>query len=744
MTKWGLTKHQITLRPWGIDEHWLEPEPEWLEPDKRITDPVHGKIYVNRLERAIIDSPPIQRLRRIRQLGMAHLVYPGATHTRFSHVLGTLRAAQDLLDAAVEHANGPDAVPDLFQTLAPLDRERCIAEATVLARLGGLLHDISHVPFGHTVEDDLRLLEPHDSNGPRFERFWGQLSGEVRAAISDELLAELRHLILSKEVSQTASRYPFVADIVGNTICADLLDYVRRDHHYTGLPLSIGMQFLDDFFVSGNDVANPEHQERMVIQTVRDGRERRDTISELLKIVRYRYEDDERVLVHHAKLAADAMLGKLIQLWADELWVERAIVGNPSLATEPSDNIDDFKQRAAETSGADFVASTTEKVTLELEEQFCRYGDDGLLERLSEFNRARMLPSRRAHAIARLGQGLLDRELYKLAARSDQESRPNRDSLYKRYRDPMSRRELEEGAARYAELTHRSHVVVWIPNPKMRMKSVAVLVGDGQGFISTLHDQETARGRQTAQAIYASHEQLWAVSVYVHPDVTEEQRQVLLAFLSSKLGVGWEGHARADLFMLAVDRVASESNMTHSEQTRLASSRQSDRTAAVSVEGTFADVVRSVGQLARPSGPSAASDEPKMPIEALQAVGQAAEEQDWRGSRPWFVHPRLGWLEADGDERLELIQRFGLESANEEQVNWLLHFSDVLEGQPLNDELVVSKSTVVDAILFRPDALWSAVPLAEPRLRGRRSKPGDAAVNHQTLVAEDAFRRILK
>ena len=80
-----------------------------LAPSKTVTDPVHGDVYLNELERLIVDSPPMQRLRRVRQLGTTQLVYPGAIQSRFSHGLGTLRAAQDLLDAVWNSQTNPEA-----------------------------------------------------------------------------------------------------------------------------------------------------------------------------------------------------------------------------------------------------------------------------------------------------------------------------------------------------------------------------------------------------------------------------------------------------------------------------------------------------------------------------------------------------------------------------------------------------------------------------------------------------------
>jgi hypothetical protein len=75
MARRGLTREMRDSNPWGLPS-------DLLETSKVITDPVHGDIFVNELERRIIDSPAFQRLRRIHQLGTTHLVYPGATHTR--------------------------------------------------------------------------------------------------------------------------------------------------------------------------------------------------------------------------------------------------------------------------------------------------------------------------------------------------------------------------------------------------------------------------------------------------------------------------------------------------------------------------------------------------------------------------------------------------------------------------------------------------------------------------------------
>src|SRR5436305_10500032 len=163
MPKWGLTLEMRGTGAYGLP-------PELLEPAKTITDPVHGDVYLTELERRLVDSKPFQRLRRVRQLGNSHLVYPSATHTRFSHSLGTVRASQDLLDIVLDQRSARKPVRDLFAQWSedPETCDRRVAEAVILTRLGALMHDFCHIPFGHTIEDELNVLKRLSQN-PRRE-----------------------------------------------------------------------------------------------------------------------------------------------------------------------------------------------------------------------------------------------------------------------------------------------------------------------------------------------------------------------------------------------------------------------------------------------------------------------------------------------------------------------------------------------------------------------------------------------
>lgn len=604
MPNWGLTREQRELAPWGL-------RPELLAPCKTVTDPVHGDIYLTELESKLVDSPPLQRLRRVRQLGTTHVVFPGATHSRLSHVLGTLRAAQDLLDAVWNSPTNPQAkaIPgnllEEWASAGPEVLNREFAKATVLARLGGLLHDLCHVPLGHTIEDDLQVLTPHDGNVERFDALWNQLDEDARVAIdqADGLMSELRVLIISKDQHARGFRsaYPFVGDIVGNTICADLIDYLRRDHRNTGLPLALGTRFMDSFFVVPSD--HPHFAKRMVISIERDGRLRSDIVSELVKYLRYRYELTERVLVHHAKTAADAMLGKMLELWHDDLWIMEALKGGGAVASNQGAQRVDPDTTTVPVLAADLDKDTvdgasrsdevTHRVREQIEAEFLARSDDGLLEHLAMT--AAASGTRRGSAAAKLAKDLLDRRLYKILGHAaSQEDRAIAEETYRKFaEDPKDRRNLEQGAARFAGLQHGWEVVVWLPSHKMRLKVADVLVQRGTSIAPL------SRVEPTSMAIVEQHQRLWGVTVYAPDHVRDDvlKSDAILAYLGDQTGLTFrrpDGSVVPSRQELAVDRVLAELHGARPSRDDLL---QIAAAASDKSEGTFDSLVTAVWQV---------------------------------------------------------------------------------------------------------------------------------------------------
>src|SRR5262249_51769518 len=166
---------------------------------KLIRDAVHGDIEFGPLEMELIDTPEFQRLRGIKQLGTASLVFPSAVHTRFEHSLGASWMAHRIVSA--------------------LNRTRRIsADEESLIRVTALLHDITHIPFGHTLEDERRVLPRHDKDEERVQYFLSESSvGRIlrREGIQETVVDAIR------------GAETYHSDIVGGAISADLLDYLR-------------------------------------------------------------------------------------------------------------------------------------------------------------------------------------------------------------------------------------------------------------------------------------------------------------------------------------------------------------------------------------------------------------------------------------------------------------------------------------------------------------------------------------
>ncbi len=276
----------------------------------------------------------------------------------------------------------------------------------------------------------------------------------------------------------------------------------------------------------------------MALNIHRRGKERADIVSELLKHLRYRYELQERVIVHHAKLAADAMIGKMLELLRDALWVESAsfLLHPPAFDKRHSPHLlsGDVAELRSLVNDLDSALSSAIDtwVKFRLEELFLAVGDDGLLEYLRATNYKR-LDGRRV-AVHTLANDLLDRRLFKFVARIKNAKAAH--ELYGKFHSPEVRRGLERSAAEYAELSEGWKVVIWLPKPEMRLKQAEVLVDHGNG-ISKLVDY-SSRGKE----IYEDHKRLWSVSVFVGEDVSEEERRWILARLAQLMLVHWEGY----------------------------------------------------------------------------------------------------------------------------------------------------------------------------------------------------------
>ncbi|MBZ5497897.1 MAG: HD domain-containing protein [Acidobacteriia bacterium] len=244
---------------------------------KLLRDAAHGDIELEPLEVELVDTPEFQRLRGIKQLGTAYLVYPSATHTRFEHSLGTSWMARRMIEALRRTGSiSPD-------------------EATAIC-VAALLHDVTHIPFGHTLEDERRVLPRHDKDETRFAHFLLESSLAKRLQTSgyqDQVLRILR------------GEAGFASEIITGAITADLLDYLRRDTYFVGFSQYYDPRVFQSFILDRG---------RFVVNLEKHGMLRRDALSELVNLLRIRYTLSERVYFHHTKIASGAMISKAVEL----------------------------------------------------------------------------------------------------------------------------------------------------------------------------------------------------------------------------------------------------------------------------------------------------------------------------------------------------------------------------------------------------------------------------------------------
>jgi HD superfamily phosphohydrolase len=247
-----------------------------------IRDAVHGDVELDALQARVLDFPTVQRLRGIKQLGTAYLVYPGALHTRFDHSLGTCAVAQRFL--RVLQRRHPECVtPELASFVG----------------IAALLHDVTHVPFGHTFEDERRLFPRHDKG----ERLSLLLKGPLGQSLHRLGIADVVEEILGARPRRTVPEW--AAQVVSSTIDADLLDYLRRDAYFTGLAPRYDERVFQSFAIADNQLA---------LALTRHGMLRPDAFSETVQLLRLRYFLTERVYYHHTKVAAGAMISKAVEL----------------------------------------------------------------------------------------------------------------------------------------------------------------------------------------------------------------------------------------------------------------------------------------------------------------------------------------------------------------------------------------------------------------------------------------------
>ncbi|MDP2841420.1 MAG: HD domain-containing protein [Candidatus Methanoperedens sp.] len=192
-----------------------------------IIDPIYGRVNLSELEHIIINTPEMARLRRIQQLGLADLAFPGANHTRFEHSVGTLFIADKIARAL-----------------------GLSEEEIVKVRLAALLHDIGHSAFSHVVESVLKRNPAYQPvmNGKKFvnhemfsryiisNSFHTKQEIAGRTGNASSFFSDIAKMATG---DIDALPVPYLTQIISNDIDADRIDFLLRDSYHTGVSLGL-------------------------------------------------------------------------------------------------------------------------------------------------------------------------------------------------------------------------------------------------------------------------------------------------------------------------------------------------------------------------------------------------------------------------------------------------------------------------------------------------------------------------
>jgi HD superfamily phosphohydrolase len=208
---------------------------------KRITDAVHGTIGLNDLEVQVMNTQVFQRLRNVKQLGLADYVFPGAAYSRLSHSLGACHVTGRILDALEANDSAIEISDDDYQ----------------LYRIAALLHDVGHYPFSHAMEEALKNHYKRFGKAAQVEIGTGLTTEKPlnHEKVGREIVrrdTELRDVLAGAGIEPDDLEKVFqhddqsrLANIISSDLDADRIDYLLRTARHTGLPYgSIDLEYL--------------------------------------------------------------------------------------------------------------------------------------------------------------------------------------------------------------------------------------------------------------------------------------------------------------------------------------------------------------------------------------------------------------------------------------------------------------------------------------------------------------------
>jgi HD superfamily phosphohydrolase len=292
-----------------------------------VRDPLWDNIRLDAAALAVLDTPQVQRLRYVRQLGHAFLVYPGATHTRFEHALGAYHLTRLALQALDERGE-----------LGPLTGEQRQA-----VKLAALLHDIGHYPFSHALEE--AGFPSHEQLGVK-RLSEPELAAPLEQIGGKDFATEVGALIVGRSTSP-------VAGLISGSLDLDKVDYLSRDAYMCGVPY--GTVDVDRLLASLTLVPVPASDQR---PATRDGAHasrlsppasfqvgvHEKGISALESLLFAKYQMYRNVYWHHAVRSATCMFKRAVRDAVASDWLDPREV-----ATATDDAVMELLVRAGST-----------------------------------------------------------------------------------------------------------------------------------------------------------------------------------------------------------------------------------------------------------------------------------------------------------------------------------------------------------------------------------------------------------
>jgi uncharacterized protein len=243
-----------------------------------LRDPVWNNIRVDEQTLELVDTDVFQRLRYVRQLGWTYLVYPGATHSRFEHALGTYHLSRRTLALLCESE----------------DAAKISEEDQAIVRAAALLHDVGHYPFSHALEE-IGALHHEDVARPLITD--GRVAAILRSRLPDDAPERVFDLIRGQ------SRSAFQG-LISGSLDLDKIEYLKRDAFMCGVPYGeIDVDRLTNSMVLVEDPASGQPAIGV----------REKALSALESLLFAKYQMYRNVYWHHAVRSATAMYKRLVE-----------------------------------------------------------------------------------------------------------------------------------------------------------------------------------------------------------------------------------------------------------------------------------------------------------------------------------------------------------------------------------------------------------------------------------------------